>query len=80
LVKVTVTYTFGNDDYTLDQKECTVFEALTEISRMAMANLIDIISLKSSSKQIVFTFYTTEKGGIYPFFYGIIRNPTKIKM
>ena len=73
MVKVTVSYTFGNDDYSVVQKECTLFEALSEISRKALTNLNDIISLKSGTRTITFIFYTGDKGGIYPFFMGTIK-------
>lgn len=72
LVKVTVTFTTGNADYDINQTECTVRQAISEISRKALTGLIDIITL-TGKKTITFTFFTTEKGGIYPFFYGSIK-------
>lgn len=73
MVKVTVTLKFGDSAYDIVQKECTIIEALSEISRKALTNLNDIISLTQGKRQITFTFYTSDKGGVYPFFMGTIK-------
>lgn len=69
VLRVTVEYTRGETDYSVTQDEISVTAALLEITKKSTQSFLKPKALFASSK-ITFTFYASEDGKVFPFFFG----------
>lgn len=69
LLALTITYNAGDEDYSVIQREISTETALLEITRKAKNSLLEPKDILETS-QLSITFYISEDGKIFPFFFG----------